>query len=147
METLEQQVILERIDVGDSERVRHQRARSAAPPRPDRDAVLPRVADEIPDHQKVALEPHRVDDPELCVQAGVVLRGRGASGPLVGQPTLKALPSERLQEVLRELPSGNRIPGEIELALREGHVAPGGDLLRETERFGAIAEQARHLVR
>ena len=64
-EALEQQLVLDRIDVGDAHRVRDQRAGARAAARADRDAVLLGVADEVPDDQEVARELHLLDDAEL----------------------------------------------------------------------------------
>ena len=57
-EALEQQVVLERIEVGDAERIRHQRAGARAAARPHRHAVGTRPADEIRDDEEVARETH-----------------------------------------------------------------------------------------
>ena len=68
-EALEQQAVAQRIEVGDAQAVRHHRAGRAAAAWPDADAVLARVADQVPHDQEVAAEPHRRDDPELVVDA------------------------------------------------------------------------------
>ena len=52
-EALEDQVVLDRIDVGDAQAVGDEAAGRRAAARPDRDALLARVADEIPDDQEV----------------------------------------------------------------------------------------------
>ena len=72
-EALEEKVVVERIDVGDAHRIRDQRARAGAAAGTDRDAVVLRVLDEVPDHEEVAGEAHRLDDVDLGLQAVVVL--------------------------------------------------------------------------
>ena len=53
-EALEDQVVLERIDVGDAQAVGDEAAGRRAAARADRNALLARVADEVPDDQEVA---------------------------------------------------------------------------------------------
>ena len=52
-EALEDQVVLDRIDVGDPQAVGDEAAGRRSAARPDRNAVLARVADEIPRDQEV----------------------------------------------------------------------------------------------
>ena len=52
-EALEDEVVLDRIDVGDAQAVGDEASRGRAAARPDRDAVLARVADEVPDDEEV----------------------------------------------------------------------------------------------
>src|SRR5207244_13357675 len=51
---LEQQVELEGIDIRDTERVRYERARRRAAPRPHRNAAVLRRLDDVVDDQEVA---------------------------------------------------------------------------------------------
>ena len=53
-EALEDQVVVQRIDVGDAHRPRDEAAGRRAAARPDRNALLARVADEVPDDQQIA---------------------------------------------------------------------------------------------
>ncbi len=73
-EPLEQQVVLDRVQVGDAERERHQRARTRAAARSDRDAVLARPADEVGDDQEVSGEAHAADDAEFELEPRRVRR-------------------------------------------------------------------------
>ena len=68
-EPLEDQVVPERIEVGDPQRVRDHRTRGRAPAGPDADAVLAREPDQVPHDQEVAREPHRRDHAELLLDA------------------------------------------------------------------------------
>ncbi len=55
-ETLEQQVVAQRIEVGDALRIGHQRARAGTPARSDRAAVVLGPVDEVAHDQEVARE-------------------------------------------------------------------------------------------
>ena len=64
-EALEDEVELDRVDVGDAQAVRDEAAGGRPAPRPDRDALLPRVPDEVPDDQEVARVLHPLDHLDL----------------------------------------------------------------------------------
>ena len=55
-EALKEQFVLERVDVRDVQRVSHQAARGRSAARAHGNALLARVADEIPDDQEIAGE-------------------------------------------------------------------------------------------
>src|ERR687888_423692 len=67
-EALEQQVVLDRIDVGDLEAVGDERAGGAAAPWADADALPFRERDEVPDDQEVIGEAEFADRLELELQ-------------------------------------------------------------------------------
>src|SRR5690606_12853307 len=67
-EALEQEVVGERIDLGDPERVGDQRARARAAARPDWNAPVLRLADEVPDDEEVARVLHTHDHVELALE-------------------------------------------------------------------------------
>ena len=75
-EALEEQLVLQRIDVGDAERVGHQRSGSRSAARSDRNVVLFGVADEVPHDEEVSGELHLLDDVDLARQALLVIRQR-----------------------------------------------------------------------
>ena len=68
-EALEEQVVAQRVDVGDPQAVGDDRAGRGAAARADGDAVVLRVLDEVPDDQEVGVEAHPVDDAELHLDA------------------------------------------------------------------------------
>ena len=68
-EALEDQVELERIDVGDAQAVGDQAAGRRPAARADRNAPLARVADEVPDDQEVARVLHPLDHLDLVARA------------------------------------------------------------------------------
>ncbi len=88
-EALEQQVVPQRIEVGDAERVGDQRARARAAAGPDRHAVAARPADEVRDDQEVAGEAHLADDVEL----GGEPRRRTVRDPRPRPATRRAVPA------------------------------------------------------
>ena len=65
---LEQQVVLDRVDAGDAQAVRHARSGRAPSTGAHADAARPRVAVEVPHHEEVGREPHRLDDAELVIE-------------------------------------------------------------------------------
>ena len=67
-EALEEQVELERADVGDAERVGDERAGGRAAARADRNAAVARRLDEVVDDQEVAGVAGLRDDAELVVE-------------------------------------------------------------------------------
>ena len=73
-EALEEQVVADRVDVGDLEAVGGERARRRAAARPDRDPVPPGEGDEVPDDQEVVGEAHLLDRLELEAEALLQLR-------------------------------------------------------------------------
>ena len=90
-EALEQQVVADRIQVGNAQRVGHQRAGARAPPRPDRNAVVLAPVDEVLHDQEVAGKAHLDDGLALPAQAFVVLVALGVALGLVGEQELQAL--------------------------------------------------------
>src|SRR5213079_1631546 len=77
-EALEDQVVLDRVDVGDLEAIGDERAGRRAPSWADRDAVPLREGDEVPDDQEVVGEAHLLDRLELEAQPLLELRRRDA---------------------------------------------------------------------
>ncbi len=93
-EALEQQVVAQRVDVGDRQAVGDDRAGRRAAAGTDRDAVLLGELDEVPDDQEVGVEAHAVDHVELHLHA---LERRGGRRVAVAQA--QALVHARAQVV------------------------------------------------
>ena len=66
--------MLQRIDVGDLERIGHQRARGRTAPRPHRNMMLFGVADEVPHDQEVSGKLHLLDNGDFARQPLLVVR-------------------------------------------------------------------------
>ena len=98
-EPLEEEIVLERIDVGDPKRVGHRRAGRRAAPRPHpHPALLARGADVVADDEEVAGEAHQLDRPELELEPRAdVVRQR------VAPAFRRARPDERGEVVRLEL--------------------------------------------
>ena len=141
-EALEQEVVGERVEVGDVERVGDDRARRRAAPRADRDPVLLRVADEVPDDQEVGLEAHLVDHPELEIEPLDRLCRRR-----IAVATGQALAGEPVQHLARLLAVGSREARQEQLAELDLDVAALGDLERRRHRLGPGLERLLHLGR
>jgi len=97
--TFEQQVVAQRIEVGNAERVRDERARARAPARPDRHAVVLCPVDEVRDNQEVAGEAHLDDRAAFEVETRVIRLALRVAFGLIGVQLLETL----LQPFLRQL--------------------------------------------
>ena len=147
-EALEQEVVLERIDVGDPHAVGDQAAGTRAAPGPDRDPDLLGVGDEVPDDQEVARELHVDDDLQLALEslAVQILVGLAAQGSELGEALLQALASD-LADVLDLVDAvGELEVGQLGLAELELDVAHLRDPAGVLERLGVAREVAPHLV-
>ena len=150
-EALEQQVVAQRVDVGDTQRVGDQAAGHRAAPRPHRDVVLARIADEIPDDQEVARIAGVADDAEFLVEpllVGVVIvLALAAAAAGMRQPLFQPLAGNPLQigvegHAVRRLVT--RQQGLVEGQLQ---VAALGDQQRVGARFRHLGKDAVHLLR
>ena len=101
-EALEQQVVGERVDLGDVERVGDDRAGRRAAPGPDRDARVLGELDEVPDDQEVAREAHVLDHGELHLEPLDRLGRKRVAIPRDAGPRSRARAGSRP----RLLPSG-----------------------------------------
>ena len=110
-EALEDEVEVDRVDVGDAQAVRHQAAGRRPAAGPHRDALLARVADEVPDDQEVPRVLHLLDHVELVRQPPLVLvdgvpqRARRGELPQARQPILEAFARD-VFEVIVEREAG-----------------------------------------
>ncbi len=75
-EALEQQVVAQRVDIGDRQAVGDDRAGGGAAAGTHRDAVLLGELDEVPDDQEIGVEAHPIDHAELHLHALHRLGGR-----------------------------------------------------------------------
>ena len=141
-EALEQQVVAERVDVRDLERVGDDAAGRRATARADRDAVGLRVGDEVVDDQEVGVEAHVADDLELHVGALLGLR-RDRVAVALAEPLLHELAEVGLLgEAVRAVEARDQL-----LLERDRRVAALGDLERGGDRLRHVGERLRHLLR
>ena len=136
---LKEQVVLERIEHGDIQAVRHNAARAAAAPGADHDAVVLGVLDKIPHDQKVIHIAHLCDDRKLVFQpfarGRVVLRIARAQ-PLLAQAAQHAFARFALRHGIARQMDGMKI---------KIHPAAGGNLRRARNGVRVIGEQRKHL--
>src|SRR6202012_1274278 len=109
-ESLEQEVVLDRIQVGDAEHVGHQRPGAGPTAGPDGNPVLARPADEVRDDQEIARKAHTADDAELEVEArGILLAvARLDAARRFREPPRESAARLLAQEVLRGSLRGHR---------------------------------------
>ena len=151
-EALEEEVIRNRVDVRDAQRIGHQRARAGPAARTDRDAVLLPPVDEVLDDQEVPGKFHPADDLDLGLQALAVFVRIDPLGLLAEgrEALLQAFPAEPREELVDglddvavgvpEVREHRLVELELELAhLRDAHAVG--------ERPGHVAEDLRHLPR
>ena len=155
--TLEEQIVLQRIDVGDAEAVSDQRAGGRAPARTHRDAVFLRIANKVPYDQKIPGITHPLNDPDLVRQACLVLFERILEFPF-GQfeiPNLNRSSPITVANCLlkvfvcRQAWVGfrNRIVWEVVDAFRQCQITRFGDLDGAPQRLGKFgAENVPHLI-
>jgi hypothetical protein len=152
-EALEQEVETQRIDLRDPQRPRDDGSGRAAPSGTDRDALLPRLADEVGDDQEVRRESHLLDDPDLVLEALAILLGRnrvarGAGRDLLLESPLQALSRQVTEVVGRGAPVRRRERRQVEAIRVEGHRAALRDRGGVGHGLGAPRGEARlHLVR
>ncbi|CEG07881.1 hypothetical protein BN961_01287 [Afipia felis] len=148
----EQQAEAQRIEVGDGQRIGHQRARAGAAPRPDRNTLRLRPLDEVGYDQEVARIFHPLDDIEFEGEAVViVLFGLPFREPVLLDPVRQPLLGLPLQ--LGRLGGGRvLVMFATDGKVRQDRLTRFGaeraalrDLNRGRQRLGKIGEQHGHL--
>src|SRR6185312_9712721 len=124
-----QQVELQRVEVGDLQHPRHQRAGARTAARADRDAVLLAPVDEVRHDQEVAGEAHLDDDVQLAFQPRLVVgqrvAGRERRG---GEAFLQALPRQFADVAVEVVARGYGEIGQVVGAELQFEVAAPGQL-------------------
>ena len=151
-EALEDEVEVDRIDVGDAHAPRHQRAGGRAAARANRDRLLAGVADEVPDDQEVAAVAHPLHHLDLVVETALVLVDRVGQAAFAGelpqarQPLLESL-ARHLLEVLVQRRAWRHVEaGQVVDPLRDRDVAALGNPDRVRQRIGVVSEHRLHLL-
>ena len=147
-EAFEEEVVGERVEVGDFQRVGDQRARAGTASGADRDVVVFRPLDEVGDDEEVAGEAHLVDDAQLYLKPRVIRRAFGGAFCFVREELRQA----QLQSVLRALNEKilnrhafrQRKIRQIILAERQLQIAAGGDRMRVGEKLRRIMKALCH---
>ena len=138
---LEEQPVPDRVDIGDAEAVRGERAGRRPPARPDRDPLPPRVRDEVPHDEEIPGESHLLDDAELEAEA---LDHRVGGGRSVARG--QALVGQVLQVRIEREPVGHLVARQMELPERELDIAPLRHGQGVRVRLGQLLEDRAHLV-
>ncbi|MNZ46233.1 hypothetical protein D3C78_639110 [compost metagenome] len=153
-ETFEQQVVGQRVEVGDLQYVGHQRAGARAPAGAHRHAVVLGPLDEVHHDQEVAGEAHLDDGAQLELQAVDVnlpflfVVRRGFLGPEHRQALFQAFVGDMAQIIVDvHAFEGNREVGQEVLAQLHVDVATPGDLDGIFQRLRQVAEQLGHFRR
>ncbi len=134
-EPLEEQVVAQRVEVGDAQRIGHDRAGRRAAARPHRDPVGLREAHEVPDDQEVVGEAHLADRLELELEP---VADDLVERPVALEHPLLAEPPQHAERVVAGLVEARQVDA-VEI---EHDVAALGDLERRGEQ--SVAAPGRH---
>ncbi len=138
---LEEELIADRVEISDLQRVGDKRSGGAAATRADADSVALRERNEVPDDQEVVREAHLLDRLQLVLEALLQFRG-----DLV--VTLRETPLTLLDEIVERVAAFWDVElGQQDLAELDLDVAALGDLERPPHRLGVVREVERHLRR
>ena len=139
-ETLEQELVADRVDVGDAEAVGDERSRCGAAAGADADPASPRERDEVRHDQEVVREAHLPDRLQLERETVAQL---GRLAPVALHEAGVAEPGEILERIA---PVRSREPRQQDPAELHAHVAALGDLERARHRLGEMRERGLHLL-
>ena len=152
-EALENEVVLQRIDVGDAQAERDQAASRRSAPGADRNPLLARIADEIPDDQEVSGVAHPLDHLDLVREPGFVLvetvaeRAGRHHRAQSRQPFGEALADHVLEVRIEGVALGHGEVRQVVFGRAEIDVAALGDSNRIRQRLRELRpEDVRHLV-
>ena len=140
---LEQQLVFDRVDVGDPHHVRDDGTRRRSASRPHGNAALFRPVNEIPGDEEIIHEPLRFEHRDLALQSlanrgGISLRAVSpAHAPFADLPQIFVLPDALRRRVVRI----------FRLAEFEREIAFLRDGKRVVARLGMVAEQLAHFSR
>ena len=147
-EALEQQVELQRVEIGDFQRPGDQRAGAGTAARAHRNAVLLAPVDEVRDDQKVAGKAHLDDDVQLALEPRVVVGARMAGGQRGEREALfQTLPREFADVAVEVVALGHREVRQVIGTELEFERAAPGELDGVCQRLGQVREQRGHFLR
>ena len=148
-EALEQQSVAQRIEIGDAQRVRNQRAGSGTSSGADRNPVLFRPVDEVGNDQEVAGKTHLRDSLELEVEARLVLGAPCSTRALVREerlePALQPCRRKIAAVIVERHARRRRVARQLRLAKFERQVAAARDLGRVRQSRWHVDEKLFHL--
>ena len=141
-ETLKEQVVFERVQHGDAQRIGHDAARAAATAGTDHDAVALGVVDKVPHDEEVVHIPHAGNHVQLIGKA----RGRLTPGVirLIGIARLEALAAQAGEHFQRRFTCFDGKAGQMKLAEFKCHLAARGDLTRLMHGLRTVGKEREH---
>ena len=145
-ETLEQQIVPQRVQLRDTEAPRHQRPRRGTTPRPDGDMPLLRRLDDAADDQEIRGEPHLGDDAQLVLQPLAILLRRVLRLEAHLQPGAGLLLKVAVQRhALGQLQAGQHVMPRLELQLDVAALRDGRGVIQRLRHL--LAKGRVHLLR
>src|SRR5437588_10279624 len=150
-ETLKEQVVLQRVDIGDAQGVAHEAPCRGTAARSNGNILCARVVNEIPDDQEVALVAHLLDHFDLGGESALVLGQRIAQKTVLRLALdLRNAGGESLARNRFKIARGGMPFRNFELRERIGNtldfdVAARSDVHSAAQAFGKLAENLRHL--
>ena len=139
-ETLEEQLVADRVNVRDLERIGHDTARCAASAGSERDAMALRIIDEVPNDQEVIHETHGRNNAKLIFHTLPMRFG------LVFISLLQSLIAQHVQIIIGCIALRDIVFRQFRHAELDLDVAPLGDLLRILQRLRHVRKQFAHLL-
>ena len=140
-EPLEQQAVLDRIQVGDAQGIRNERAGCRTTSRTDGDAVVARPANVVPHDQEVTGEAHLLDHIQLEPKPFLCL-----GTPHSPVATIQPVTAQALQVAGGGLALGHGERGETRIAERQLQPAAAlGHLERGGQRLRILRQRKQHL--
>ena len=153
--TLEQQVVLQRVQVGDLQGISHQRARTRAAPRPDRAAVGLGPVDEVAHDQKVTRKTHLQNGVEFKLEPLHVQRHLFLAFGRIGvqmrhallEPLMRGIAEILFRRHALAVDERRRELRQIVLAQHQCQAATLGNLQRVGHGGRQVGKQRMHLLR
>ena len=139
-EAFKDQIVFERVEVRDAERVGYNGAGRTAAARSDRDSMVPGKFDVIPYNKEVIDEAHPADRVQFVRKALLHLLRHGVIS------FLYSFPAQFTQIRIRIVPLRHIVFRELALTERDRHVAPLGYFFRVVDRFRHKAKEFPHLI-
>ena len=138
---LKKQRVFQRVNIRDAEDIRYNAPRCRAPARSYGNAMFPRIIDEIPNDQEIAVEPHLMDNAQLIFHAFPNFRRNGLI-PSVNFLFAKLAKIRFVRQPFRQRESRQDMPAEGKF-----HITPLGNLCRVFHRIRIFGKKLRHLLR
>ena len=145
-EAFEQKTKAQRVEIGDGQRIGDQRAGARTPARPDRYVVILGPLDKVRNDQEIARESHLLDDVELEVETGAVVR-LGRRRIDAGQPVGQAFMGARDQLLDLGPAALGREAGQDRRVGADPKGAAAGNFDRVGQRFRQVGKARIHLFR